>query len=56
MAKHKKEKKPRPDKYAEKVVINATFEEAIQVLADHANRMVADHINEAKIEEPPVGE
>lgn len=54
MAKPKKEKKPRPDKYAEKVVINATFEEAMQVLAEHANKLVHDHIHEAKIEEPPV--
>ena len=51
--KRDKTPKPRPDKYAEKVAINATFEEAMQVLADHANKMVADHLNEPPIEEPP---
>ena len=59
MAKGKKQTttpKPRPDKYSEKMVINATFEEVMQVLATHANKVVADHMNEAKIEEPPVGE
>ena len=55
-AKKHKEKKPRPDKYAEKVHINTSFGDAMQVLADHANKMVADHIEEAKIEEPPHGE
>ncbi len=54
--KRHKEKKPRPDKYAEKLAINATFSEAMQVLADHANKVVADHLNEPKIEEPPVGQ
>ena len=54
MAKPKKEKKPRPDKYAEKLAINATFEEAIQVLADHANKVVTDSLHEPTVEEPPV--
>ncbi len=32
-----KDKKPRPDKYAEKVAINVTFGEAMKMLAVHAN-------------------
>lgn len=48
MSKAKKTKKPRADKYEPKVVINATFSEAMQVLADHAHKMVEEAQNEPK--------
>ena len=50
MAKPKKRDKtpkPRPDKYAEKVSINASFDEVLQIFSDSAH----DN-NEEKIEEP----
>ncbi len=40
MAKEKKDKKPRPNKYAEKVAINVGFNEALQIFAKHANKTV----------------
>lgn len=52
MGTKRKVKTPRPDKYAEKVAINATFEEAMQVLADHANKKVEDVNTEPAISEP----
>ena len=47
MAKPKKEKKPRPDKYAEKVAINVGFDEVLRIFSQAAHENVA-----AKIEEP----
>ena len=44
MSKDKKEVKQRPNKYSEKLVINATFEGAIKVFAAHANSLVAGGI------------
>lgn len=45
MAKEKKGRKPRPDKYAEKVAINCTFEQAIKTFAVIANKNVKDRLN-----------
>jgi hypothetical protein len=50
--KRDKTPKPRPDKYAEKVAINATFDEAIHLLAQHANKVVEDRQNEPAVSEP----
>lgn len=47
MAKPKKQPKPRPDKYAEKVHINVGFDEVLQIFSDAAHDKV-----EPKIEEP----
>ncbi len=47
MAKSKKEKKPRPDKYAEKVAINVGFDEVLQIFSDAAH-----DATKAKVEEP----
>lgn len=48
MAKDKKEKKPRPTKYAEKVALNINFAAAIQVLAEDANRKVEEKLEQSK--------
>ena len=37
MAKPKKPKQPRPDKYAEKFTLDTSFEETMKLLAAHAN-------------------
>ena len=54
MSKSKKDKKPRPDKYAEKVAINVSFEDAMQIFADAANDKVNDKVHEPNSEEPNV--
>jgi len=56
MSKPKKDKKPRPSKYAGKVAINMDFEQAIRFLADKANRVVNDSVNEPTINEPVISE
>jgi len=47
MAKVKKAKKSRPDKYAEKVAINVGFDEVLKIFSDAAH-----DATKAKIEEP----
>jgi len=53
MSKAKKAKKPRPDKYAEKVVINASFDEVLQIFSDAAHAKVEDKNEEPAMEAPP---
>lgn len=55
MSKQKKQKepKPRPEQNAEKLHINTSFEDALQVLSQHANMMVAGQCEEPAIQEPP---
>ena len=48
MAKPKKDKQPRPDKYAEKVAINVSFEDVLSLFAVKANKVVKDKFEVAK--------
>lgn len=52
--KKQKEKKPRPDKYADKVAINATFDEVLHIFSDAAHdKVIAANNEEPAIQEPP---
>jgi hypothetical protein len=48
MAKPKKDKLPRPDKYAEKVAINISFDEVLSLFATKANKVVKENLELAK--------
>jgi hypothetical protein len=48
MAKAAKDKKPRPDKYAEKVAINQSPDEVLKLFADQANKVVEKKRNDSK--------
>lgn len=50
--KRDKTPKPRPEQYAEKVRITVDFNEALHLLAAHANKVVEDRHNEAAVSEP----
>ena len=54
MAKGKKkdkEPKPRPDKYAEKVAINVSFDEVLQIFSDAAHDKAVEKMEELTTEE-----
>lgn len=54
MSKGKKDKKPRPDKYAEKVTINVSFDEVLQIFATDATIKTNEKIQEPNSEENEV--
>lgn len=52
--KRDKTPKPRPEHYAEKVAINATFDEVLHIFSHAAHdRVIAAHNDEPAIQEPP---
>ncbi|WP_161499357.1 hypothetical protein [Flavipsychrobacter stenotrophus] len=54
MAKEKKEPKPTPKQYAEKVCLNVDFEQAMKLLAVHANTMGTKKITYNNRNSPPI--
>jgi hypothetical protein len=45
-----KDKKPRPDKYAQKVSITVGFDEVLQIFSDIAHGNIPEKIEEPEIE------